>query len=114
MQVLAGTLPFGNLSGSEVVFKVVGGAKPSKPANALEAGLSDEVWKLLEDCWQTQWTLRPSIKVVSSRVRAASSLCGVLSPVGGVPQRHEDPQSDFDKFGRLFLLLECFKVHRNF
>ncbi|KAF9648265.1 kinase-like protein [Thelephora ganbajun] len=102
-QVLTGTLPFGKLSGSEVVFKVLGGDKPSKPANALELGLFDKVWKLLEGCWQTERTLRPSVKDVLGRIKAAASVCGTLSPVGGVPQRYEDPDSDFTKFDQLFL-----------
>ena len=85
-----------------MVFKVVGGGKPSKPANSLELGLSDKVWKLLEDCWQTQRTLRPSIKDVLTRVKTAASVCGMLCPVGGAPQRHEDPESDFNKFGKSF------------
>ena len=81
-------------------FKVVAGVKPSKPTNALELGLSDKVWKLLEDCWQTQHTLRPSIKDVLGRIKAAASVCGTLLSVGGVPQRHEYFESDSTEFGR--------------
>ena len=83
-----------------MVFKVLGGEKPTKPANALELGLSDKIWKLLEDCWQSDRTLRPSIKDVLGRVRMGASVCGILSSVGGVTQRHEDPDSDFAKFGK--------------
>ena len=99
MQVLTGKLPFGKISGSEVVFKVVGGGKPSRPADSLELGLSDDVWELLEDCWKTVHTSRPSIEGVLPRVKAAAFACGILSPVGGIPQRYEDPDSDFAKFG---------------
>jgi len=86
-----------------VVFKVVGGERPLKPAAAPEHGLSDEVWKILEDCWQTQRTLRPSVKDVLNRVKLAASTCGTLSSVGDVSQRHEDPDSDFNKFDNLFV-----------
>ena len=82
-----------------MVFKVFGGERPSKPANALELGLSREVWKLLEDCWKTNRTSRLSIKDVSDRVTAAASACGILSTVGGIPRRYEDPDSDFTTFG---------------
>ena len=88
------------MSGSEVFFKVLGGERPSKPANALELGLSDEVWKLLEDCWQTDRISRPSVRDVSDRVKGAASVCGILSSVGVAPQRYEDPDSDFGEFGR--------------
>ena len=99
LQVLTGTLPFGKLSGSELVFEVLGGEKPSKPADALELGLSHNVWKLLEDCWQTDRTSRPSIKDVSARVEAAASVCGILASVGGILKIYEDSDSEFAKFG---------------
>jgi len=82
------------------VFGVLEGETPLKPVNALEIGLSDEVWKLLEDCWQTERTLRPSVKNVLGRVTAAASICGTLPRVWGVPQQYEDPDSDSAKFGR--------------
>ena len=100
MQVLTGAPPFGKLTTSEVVFKVVGGGKPSKPANALELGLSDRVWKLLEDCWQSERSLRPSVKDVLGRVKAAASVCGTLPSVKNIPKRYEDPESRLDKWGR--------------
>ena len=100
MQVLTGTLPFGRLPMPEVVSKVLEGERPTKPANALELGLSDEVWKLLEDCWQPQRALRPSVKDVLDRVQRAVSVCGTLPPVGDVQQHYEDPESDSSKFGR--------------
>ena len=99
-KVLTGTLPFGNITGPEVVFKVVGGGKPSKPANALELGLSDRVWKLLEDCWHNDRKRRPPVKDVSSRVKVAASVCGTLCSVGDVAKPVEDPDSEFTKFGR--------------
>jgi len=86
-----------------VVFKVLGEGRPTKPANALELGLSDKVWKLLEDCWQTDRTSRPSTEDVLDRVKGAASVCGILSSVGGISQRYEDPDSDFAKFDQLFL-----------
>jgi len=85
------------------MFKVLVGERPSKPANSLELGLSDRVWKLLEDCWQLNRTSRPPIAGVSDRIKEAASLCGILASVGGIPQRHEDPDSEWTKFGRSLL-----------
>lgn len=99
VQVLTGTLPFGKQTGSEVVFKVLGGVRPSKPQNARDLGLSDELWKLLEDCWKTEREHRPPVKDVLIRVKSAASTCGILSPVGGVVQQHEEPDLDFSEFG---------------
>lgn len=98
--MLTGLSPFGNLSTSEVVFEVLGGGRPSRPANALELGLSDKVWKLLEDCWKTERALRPSVEDVSGRVKAAALVCGTLSSVKNIPKWYEDPESRLDKFGR--------------
>ena len=98
--MLTGTLPFGKLSGPEVVLAVFGGDKPRKPANALELGLCDEVWKLLEDCWQSDRAVRPSVTDVSSRVKVAASVHGTLSPVGGALSSPDDPESEVGRFGR--------------
>jgi len=103
VQVLTGTLPFGGLPGPEIVFKVLEGGKPLKPENASGLGLSEKVWKLLEDSWQSDRKLRPSVTDVSSRVKVAASVCGTLSSVGGVTQRQDDPDSDLFKFGRSLL-----------
>jgi len=101
VQVLTRTFPFGKLAGFKVVFKDFGGEKPSKPTNRLELGLSDKVWELLEDCWKTERTLRPSVKDVLDSVKAATSVCGTLSSVRGVAlRRREDSDSDFTEFGR--------------
>ena len=73
------------MSGSELVLKIMEGEKPTKAANALELGLSDEVWNLLEGCWQVDRALRPSIEDVSARINAAAFVCGMLlSPQSGV------------------------------
>ena len=98
-QVLTGMIPFGKKTGPEVVIKVLGGVRPSKPSDALGLGLSDEVWELLEGCWHTKHELRPLVRDVLICVRSAASACGILSPVGGVVQRYEDPDSGFNKFG---------------
>ena len=78
--------------------KVLGGEKPSRPASALGPGISDEIWKLLEESWQTQRTLRPSVMDFLSRVKVAASVSGTLSPLGGI-QGYEDHNSGFAKFG---------------
>ena len=85
---------------SEAVIKVLGGGKPSRPANALELGLSEKVWKLLEHCWQTERSLRPPVSDVLSRVKAAASVCGRLPSVKSIRERYEEPESRWGKFGR--------------
>ena len=98
--MLTGTVPFGKLSGTEVAIKVIEGERPSKPANALKLGLSDKVWKLLEECWQAERTIRPLVKDVLSRVKAAALGGGILSPTGSISERYEGPLSAFNEYGR--------------
>lgn len=103
VQVLTGTIPFGKQTGPEVVIKVLSGTRPPKPTNALSLGFSDDVWKLLEDSWPTDRGRRPPVKEVLARIKSAASACRILSPVGGVIQRYEEPDSDFTKFGMSLL-----------
>ena len=98
MQVLTGTLPFGKRPGWEVVFKVVEGTRPTKPENASQLGLSGKVWTLLEECWQTDRELRPSVRDVLGRVKSAASSCGTLPSVGYAAQRPEEPDSDLHDY----------------
>jgi hypothetical protein len=100
VQVLTGMTPFGKLTGPEVVFKVLGGERPSKPQDALNLGFSDEVWRLVEGCWQTEPEDRPTVKSVLLCLRSAALASKILSPVGGVVRhRYEEPDSGFNKFG---------------
>jgi hypothetical protein len=100
VQVLTGMTPFGKLTGPEVGMKVLGGKRPSKPPNALNIGFSDEVWRLVEGCWQTEPEDRPTVKDVLLCLRSAASANKILSPVGGVVRhRYEEPDPCFNRFG---------------
>jgi len=103
VQVLTGMSPFGIILGHEVAFRVCGGGRPSKPPNAPELGLSGEVWKLLEDSWQTERTRRPPAKDVLCRIKTAALVCGTLPSVGDGPKWYEDPEEYLAEFGRPFL-----------
>ena len=89
-------LPFGKNAGWEMVLKVLAGTRPSKPENAPQLGLSDKVWELLEDCWQTERGLRPSVKIVLHRVKSAARVCGTLPSVKDAAHRQEDHDSDLN------------------
>jgi hypothetical protein len=99
VQVLTGMTPFCKFIESEVVVKVMGGARPSKPPNALNLGFSDKVWRLLEGCWQAESYDRPIVKDVLLCLRSAASASKILSPVGGVVRhRYKEPDSGLNKF----------------
>ena len=97
--MLTGTTPFGKQTGPEVVIKVVRGVRPSKPANARDIGLSDQVWELLEGCWEEERSLRPPVRDVLARLNLAASARRILPRVGAVVQGYVDVHSGFNKFG---------------
>ena len=109
--MLTGTTPFGKQTGIEVAIKVLGGVRPPKPTNALDLGLSDKVWTLLEDCWQIERERRPPVQEVLVYVKSSALGCGILSPVGGVVQRHEEPDSDSTMPGTSFPAFDRCWIH---
>ena len=73
------------------MLKVLGGDRPSKPGNAPDLGLSDDIWKMLEDCWEEKRELRPPVKHVLSRVKSAARTCGILSVVMNTSEGYTEP-----------------------
>ena len=46
----------------QLIRDIVGGELPEKPSmeNCARAGLTDEIWKVLQECWATDPLRRPS------------------------------------------------------
>jgi len=49
---------------------IIDGARPVRPRNT-DHDLSDELWELLEECWDGDPTRRPPLKIIQSRFLAA-------------------------------------------
>ena len=59
MKIYTGHVPFHNIAyDSTVMKKVVGGSRPPRPADT--SLLSDEIWKVIEMCWNQEPQDRPS------------------------------------------------------
>ena len=68
--MFTGRIPFYNVTrDATVVFRVILGIRPERPADATALGLSDEVWALMETCWCPQWQKRPRIRPVLDVLR---------------------------------------------
>lgn len=63
-EVLSGQAPFSPLKDFIVMRKVIEGERPLMPEGAERTWFTDDLWRMLELCWETQPETRPSIPVV--------------------------------------------------
>jgi len=63
-EVLSGHIPFHQDMDFTIVQMVVQGGHPERPQGTEGVWFTDDVWKLLKDCWVFQPKDRPSIKDV--------------------------------------------------
>jgi serine/threonine protein kinase len=64
VEVFAGKVPFGDMKNESVVVQIVAGKRPEKPLAAEQLGLSVEMWKFIEKCWNQNPNKRPSMDQV--------------------------------------------------
>ena len=72
-QVLTGTSPFARRGKTELACKVVlEGERPLRPRESEKLGFTNNVWKILQTCWEKDPSARPSIDAVSVYLKQAS------------------------------------------
>lgn len=64
VEVFTGELPFGEVRHETAILMICRGCRPEKPENAQAVGLTGEMWKVLESCWQQNSKKRPTMEVV--------------------------------------------------
>ena len=67
VEVFTGKVPFEGQKSEAVVLLISRGGRPEIPENAQAVGLTGEVWKLLESCWQQTPKKRPTMEEVVRR-----------------------------------------------
>ena len=67
VEVFTGKIPFDEQKNEAVVLQISRGGRPVMPANAQTVGLTGEMWKLLESCWQQNPKKRPTMEEVVRR-----------------------------------------------
>jgi len=67
VEVFTGKVPFEEQRNEAVVLRIMRGGRPAMPANAQAVGLTGEMWKLLESCWQQNPKNRPTMDEVVRR-----------------------------------------------
>ena len=51
VQAFSGLFPFDGFRDETVVLQVVSGARPERPRGSLGLGLTDSIWKMMQECW---------------------------------------------------------------
>lgn len=54
------------------MLKIVGGDRPEKPKAARSLGFTDELWSMVERCWQESWDERPEAKEIVDYLESAA------------------------------------------
>jgi len=67
VEVFTNEVPFEELKNEVVVPWILEGGRPEMPTNAQGVGLTVEMWKLLESCWQQNPETRPTMEEVVRR-----------------------------------------------
>ena len=103
-EAITGHFPYHKYPDLIVFLKVLDGKRPTR-----EAGFTDELWEMLELCWEPQPSARPSIGEVLERLESVSN--PPEPPLPGVDGETEDGDwgttTSFScEFSRLILLCE--------
>jgi len=67
-QIFSGKIPFSNIRDVTAIVRIVKGRRPLRTQQCDEAGLNDELWVLIGQCWAQDEQLRPSISEVVREV----------------------------------------------
>ena len=70
VEVFTGKIPFEGQENEAVALHISQGGRPEISRNARTVGLTDEMWKLFEDCWQQDPKTRPTMEKVVRRLQA--------------------------------------------
>jgi len=73
LEVLTERIPYSNIRhDSVVIFTIVRGTLPGRPTS----GISDDIWDLLQHCWNPIPDKRPSAGVIEKWLRTVASVDG--------------------------------------
>ena len=70
VEVFTGKIPFEGQKNKAAEVQISQGGRPERPRNARTVGLTEGMWKLIEDCWQQDPRTRPGMEKVVRRLEA--------------------------------------------
>ena len=95
-EVLSGKMPFYRDTENLVVAKVLRGERPGRPRGAIGTWFTNEVWGVLESCWEHTPKDRPRIgDVLQSLENASKSWIPTSQTVAG-PQAMDPPTGELE------------------
>ena len=89
LEVLSRRVPFAEFKDFVVMRKVIEGDRPGRPEGAEGAWFTDDLWQMLNQCWEAQPGSRPSVQVVLECLERVSRAWSPPSP-----QADEDSGTD--------------------
>ena len=93
-EVLSGQVPFPKCSTPVIILKVMADERPGRPQGVRGAWFTDDLWKMLEQCWKPQPCERPGPEVI---LRCLEGITRPLRPSSPTPTLDEDPETDSDE-----------------
>jgi hypothetical protein len=51
-QVFSGSFPFGGLRNEASILRIKSGDRPHRPKNGSDLGLTEDLWKMMKECWE--------------------------------------------------------------
>ena len=87
-EVLTGSQPFHEEGWKEfeIVYHVMCGVRPTKPANVEQIGFVNGTWELVQECWSRESTRRPTVDRVLSHLTCAAACSKVVAPTPDKPR----------------------------
>ena len=64
VEVFTGKVPFGDQADNNITFGIPNKKRPDKPSTSDQVGLTDEMWRIIERCWDNDPGRRPPISDV--------------------------------------------------
>ena len=106
-EVLTGFQPFHEQKWAEfeIVYNVMTGVRPTKPANAEQIGFENGTWGLVEGCWVADSTRRPAIDQVLAHLTSVAAHSGVVDPTPDKPRENVVSTTVSDSSSKLFMSL---------
>ena len=102
VEVFTGKIPFEKQKTQTAAQKIAKGGRPEMPGNAQEVGLTGEMWKLLESCWQQDPRKRPKMEEVVKeweKFVGRNSIAGCVQVTPAIQSSSLVPSSPFcDRF----------------
>ena len=80
------------MSETDVLVGVLGGDRPQKPEAAESLGFTDELWSMLERCWEDDRDERPEVGEVLRCLESAAQAWDTRPPP---PHRATDTDSSY-------------------